>query len=146
MAKNDIVDFHNRIRLLRTERGVSRQALADAVGVHVQTIGYIERRQEQAGEQTSGNDSTNRFSLQSGGQAAVEVAIHPVLREADHCSTHLVKNRLYPIFNSGSSPVTQVTLSDIHMTGGIGLKTTHWRPSVSGPEADGALNGPVSSH
>ena len=44
MAKNDTVDFHNRIRLLRTERGVSRQALADAVGVHIQTIGYIERR------------------------------------------------------------------------------------------------------
>lgn len=39
------VDFHNRIRLLRTERGVSRQQLADAVGVHPQTIGYIERRQ-----------------------------------------------------------------------------------------------------
>ena len=29
---------------LRTERGVSTQALADAIGVHVQTIGYIERR------------------------------------------------------------------------------------------------------
>ena len=39
------VDFHNRIRLLRTERGVSRKDLAAAVGVHPQTIGYIERRQ-----------------------------------------------------------------------------------------------------
>jgi DNA-binding XRE family transcriptional regulator len=42
---NEQVMFHNRIRLLRTERSISRQQLADAVGVHVQTIGYIERRQ-----------------------------------------------------------------------------------------------------
>jgi DNA-binding XRE family transcriptional regulator len=42
---NEQVMFHNRIRLLRTERLISRQQLADEVGVHVQTIGYIERRQ-----------------------------------------------------------------------------------------------------
>src|SRR6187401_631010 len=35
--------FHTRLRLVRTERNVSRQRLADAVGVHYQTIGYIER-------------------------------------------------------------------------------------------------------
>jgi putative transcriptional regulator len=34
---------HNRIALLRAEQGVSRRALADALGVHYQTIGYIER-------------------------------------------------------------------------------------------------------
>jgi DNA-binding XRE family transcriptional regulator len=34
---------HNRIRLLRTERGESRQDLAEAVGVNAQTIGYLER-------------------------------------------------------------------------------------------------------
>lgn len=34
---------HNRIALLRTERGVSRRELADAVGVHYQTVGYLER-------------------------------------------------------------------------------------------------------
>jgi len=45
MEANEQVRFHNRIKLLRTERSVSRQDLADAVGVHVQTIGYIERRQ-----------------------------------------------------------------------------------------------------
>jgi putative transcriptional regulator len=45
MGANEQVMFHNRVKLLRTERSVSRQALADAVGVHVQTIGYIERRQ-----------------------------------------------------------------------------------------------------
>ncbi len=31
--------------MLRAERKVSRQALADAVGAHYQTIGYIERGQ-----------------------------------------------------------------------------------------------------
>jgi putative transcriptional regulator len=36
-------NVHNRIQLLRTERGMSRQDLADAVGVHYQTIGYLER-------------------------------------------------------------------------------------------------------
>jgi DNA-binding XRE family transcriptional regulator len=39
------VEFYNRIKLLRTERSVTRQQLAEAVGVHPQTIGYIERRQ-----------------------------------------------------------------------------------------------------
>jgi putative transcriptional regulator len=34
---------HNRIQLLRTERGMSRHELAEAVGVHYQTIGYLER-------------------------------------------------------------------------------------------------------
>ena len=34
---------HNRIALLRAEQGVTRRQLADAVGVHYQTIGYLER-------------------------------------------------------------------------------------------------------
>lgn len=34
---------HNRIAVLRTERGLSRQALAEALGVNYQTIGYLER-------------------------------------------------------------------------------------------------------
>lgn len=34
---------HNRIAMLRAERGVSRRQLAEAVGVHYQTIGYLER-------------------------------------------------------------------------------------------------------
>ena len=33
----------NRIALLRADRGVSRRALADAVEVNPQTIGYLER-------------------------------------------------------------------------------------------------------
>jgi putative transcriptional regulator len=35
--------IHNRISVLRAERGLSRQDLADAVGVNYQTIGYLER-------------------------------------------------------------------------------------------------------
>ncbi len=31
--------------MVRAERGVSRQALAEAVGAHYQTVGYIERGQ-----------------------------------------------------------------------------------------------------
>ncbi|MCC5947545.1 MAG: helix-turn-helix transcriptional regulator [Nitriliruptoraceae bacterium] len=34
---------HNRIALLRAEQGVSRRELAEALGVHYQTVGYLER-------------------------------------------------------------------------------------------------------
>lgn len=34
---------HNRIAMLRAERGVSRRQLAEALGVHYQTVGYLER-------------------------------------------------------------------------------------------------------
>lgn len=37
----DIV--YNRISMLRAERGISRRELADALGVHYQTVGYLER-------------------------------------------------------------------------------------------------------
>jgi DNA-binding XRE family transcriptional regulator len=39
--QSDVV--HNRIAMLRAERGVSRRELAEALGVHYQTIGYLER-------------------------------------------------------------------------------------------------------
>ena len=35
--------LYNRIAVLRTERGISRQDLANAVGVNYQTIGFLER-------------------------------------------------------------------------------------------------------
>lgn len=35
--------IHNRLAVLRAERGQSRRDLAEAVGVHYQTIGYLER-------------------------------------------------------------------------------------------------------
>jgi len=34
---------YNRIAMLRAERSISRRQLADALGVHYQTIGYLER-------------------------------------------------------------------------------------------------------
>jgi DNA-binding XRE family transcriptional regulator len=33
----------NRIAVLRAERGLSRNALAEALGINYQTVGYIER-------------------------------------------------------------------------------------------------------
>lgn len=33
----------NRVEELRVAKGLTRQQLADAVGVHYQTIGYLER-------------------------------------------------------------------------------------------------------
>jgi DNA-binding XRE family transcriptional regulator len=35
--------IHNRIAMLRADRGISRRQLADAVDVHYQTVGYLER-------------------------------------------------------------------------------------------------------
>ena len=37
------VTLHNRLTVLRAERDLTRQNLADAVGINVQTIGYLER-------------------------------------------------------------------------------------------------------
>ncbi len=34
---------HNRLPLLRADRGLSRADLAEALGIHYQTVGYIER-------------------------------------------------------------------------------------------------------
>lgn len=33
----------NRLPLLRADRGISRADLADALGIHYQTMGYLER-------------------------------------------------------------------------------------------------------
>ena len=37
--------IYNRIAVLRAERRTSRRELADALGVHYQTIGYLEREE-----------------------------------------------------------------------------------------------------
>ena len=37
----DIV--HNRIAVMRTDRRISRRELAEALGIHYQTVGYLER-------------------------------------------------------------------------------------------------------
>jgi DNA-binding XRE family transcriptional regulator len=35
--------IYNRIAMLRAERGISRRQLAESLGVHYQTVGYLER-------------------------------------------------------------------------------------------------------
>jgi putative transcriptional regulator len=35
--------IYNRIAVLRAERAISRRQLAEALGVHYQTVGYLER-------------------------------------------------------------------------------------------------------
>ncbi|NUT93701.1 MAG: helix-turn-helix transcriptional regulator [Saccharothrix sp.] len=43
-ARRDVEQrIHNRIRVLRVERGMTRVGLAQAVGVNPQTIGALER-------------------------------------------------------------------------------------------------------
>ena len=37
--------IHNRIAVLRKERGTSRKELADSIGVNIQTVGYLEREE-----------------------------------------------------------------------------------------------------
>jgi DNA-binding XRE family transcriptional regulator len=41
MSANEVV--YNRIAMLRAERKISRRELSDALGVHYQTVGYLER-------------------------------------------------------------------------------------------------------
>ena len=44
MTKTDSpAKLHNRLPVLRAERGLSRQDVAEAVGVNYQTVGYLER-------------------------------------------------------------------------------------------------------
>ena len=45
MSRNAEVPVFNQIEEVRTARGLSRQDLADLVGVHYQTIGYLEREE-----------------------------------------------------------------------------------------------------
>ena len=42
-SRGDADRVHDRIAVLRAERRVSRRELAAGVGVHPQTIGYLER-------------------------------------------------------------------------------------------------------
>ena len=43
MTRRPATPIHNRIAVLRAERGMSRQALADALEINYQTVGYLER-------------------------------------------------------------------------------------------------------
>lgn len=39
------VEVHNRVKLLRHERGLSRAEMAEALGINHRTVGYIEREE-----------------------------------------------------------------------------------------------------
>ncbi|MEY2663385.1 MAG: hypothetical protein RIR35_193 [Actinomycetota bacterium] len=45
MSRNPEEPVFNRIEEVRTAMGLTRQDLADKVGVHYQTIGYLEREE-----------------------------------------------------------------------------------------------------
>lgn len=45
MSRNPEEPVYNRIEEARTALGLTRQELADMVGVHYQTIGYLEREE-----------------------------------------------------------------------------------------------------
>ena len=45
MSRTSEEPVFNQIERIRTDRGLSRQDLADLVGVHYQTIGYLEREE-----------------------------------------------------------------------------------------------------
>ena len=45
MSRNEEIPVYNRIAQRREFLGMSRQALAESVGVHYQTIGYLEREE-----------------------------------------------------------------------------------------------------
>jgi putative transcriptional regulator len=45
VSRNPEEPVYNRIEEVRTDLGLTRQELADRVGVHYQTIGYLEREE-----------------------------------------------------------------------------------------------------
>ena len=45
MSRNPEEPVYNRIEAARSALGLTRQDLADKVGVHYQTIGYLEREE-----------------------------------------------------------------------------------------------------
>jgi len=45
MSRNPVEPVYNRIEEARNSLGLTRQDLADKVGVHYQTIGYLEREE-----------------------------------------------------------------------------------------------------
>ena len=45
MSRNEEIPVYNRIAEQRELLGMSRQQLAESVGVHYQTIGYLEREE-----------------------------------------------------------------------------------------------------
>jgi putative transcriptional regulator len=72
---------HNRIALLRAEQGVSRRELATALGVHHQTVGYLER-----GENSPSLDLALRIAAFFGVPVEAVFSLTPFPRVSDHAS------------------------------------------------------------
>jgi putative transcriptional regulator len=72
---------HNRIALLRAEQGVSRRELATALGVHYQTVGYLER-----GENSPSLDLALRIAAFFGVPVEAVFSLTPFPRVTDHAS------------------------------------------------------------
>jgi putative transcriptional regulator len=69
---------HNRIALLRAERGITRRELAKVLGVHYQTVGYLER-----GEFSPSLQLALRIAMFFGVPVEVVFSIEPFPRIAD---------------------------------------------------------------
>ena len=69
---------HNRIAMLRAERGISRRELADGVDVHYQTIGYLER-----GENSPSLDLALRIAAFFGVPVETVFSLTPFPRVSD---------------------------------------------------------------
>ena len=72
---------HNRIALLRAEQGVSRREMATALGVHYQTVGYLER-----GENSPSLDLALRIAAFFGVPVEAVFSLTPFPRVSDHAS------------------------------------------------------------
>jgi len=77
---SDVV--HNRIALLRAEQGVTRRELADALGVHYQTIGYLER-----GEYSPSLHLALRIAAYFDLPVEIVFSLHPFPRISDRRDT-----------------------------------------------------------
>ncbi|SDK93243.1 DNA-binding transcriptional regulator, XRE-family HTH domain [Nocardioides sp. YR527] len=75
---NEPDTVYNRIAMLRAERGISRRELADALGVHYQTVGYLER-----GEYSPSLHLAFRIASYFGVTVEVVFAIEPFKRLGD---------------------------------------------------------------
>lgn len=82
--------LHNRLAVLRAELGLSRQDLADALGVNYQTIGYLER-----GEYNPSLDLALRAAAYFGLPVEAIFSRRPFTRMSE---------LLYPGSTSGSQP------------------------------------------
>ena len=72
MSRNEEIPVYNRIAEQRELLGMSRQQLAESVGVHYQTIGYLERGEYSPSlvlamriSEVLGKDIQNLFSIQA---------------------------------------------------------------------------------